>query len=124
MEIPKPVIDLTFKRTLERFKIEMDSKMIHGKKTMYPYPYFIWQVLERCKEKDEILFIEYIIYLKLYNKQKVLPYLSKVKKDMIIKEIKGKYGLEIDYKKLGEYLKSTFKELAEILGYSITVQCY
>ncbi|WP_315069375.1 hypothetical protein [uncultured Clostridium sp.] len=119
MEIPKPFVDETFRRTLGRFNLDMDIESTQLTKSRGLLPIFIGQILKECKEKNEIKFIEYIMYLKLYNRQKIIPLLSKKMKALIIQEIKNNYNIRIDYKGFDNYMNKSFEELAKNLGYRL-----
>lgn len=119
MKIPKPFVDETFRRTLERFKWDMDVESTQLTKSKGVLPIFIGQILKECKEKNDIKLIEYIMYLKLYNRQKIIPFWSKKMKNLIIQEIKNNYNITIDYKEFSNYMNTSFEELAKSLGYRI-----
>lgn len=119
MKIPKPFVDETFRRTLERFNWDMDVESTQLIKSKGVLPIFIGQILKECKEKNDIKLIEYIMYLKLYNRQKIIPFWSKKMKNLIIQEIKNNYNITIDYKGFDNYMNTSFEDLAKSLGYRL-----
>lgn len=124
MAVPKPIIDDIFSRTISKFLTDMEYKFVYlkgtGKNTGIPIPYFVGQVLDICKYKKEITFIEYILYLKIYNEYKILPIWTKNDKLSIIDNIKTMYNKILELNELETYLNYSFKKLISDLGYKFT----
>ncbi|OOM81765.1 hypothetical protein CLPUN_09490 [Clostridium puniceum] len=116
---PRAVIDITFVKTLRVLNSNLGYQRFHS---AYPTPTFIEEILEKCESECNMKFIEYIIYLKVCQKQMFFHHFSKKKKDIIIKEISNKFHIRIDYEILQTYLNASFNELAENLGYELEMK--
>lgn len=120
-EAPRATIDMTFVKTLRKLNDSLGYQRFHPR-IGYPTPTFIEDILYKCELEYDMKFIEYIIYLKVYRNQSVFNFISKKKKDTIIKEINNQYHVKIDYQMLQEYLNTSFKKLAENLGYELEMK--
>lgn len=117
MKIPEPIIDNDFEKVID-FDFEMNKKYP-------PKAYFVIEILRNCLEKNEINFIEYIIYLKLIKfNSNFFRFWTKKEKLEIVQKIENKYDKHLSIQELKEYLNKPFTVLAFKLGYKLKVQGY
>lgn len=127
MNIPEPIVDENFKKIIEHFDLIMAKEIWEiNDMSMHPTrcrtPYYIVEILRNCIEKNEIGFIEYIMYLKLCKQRNIIHFWTKKEKNIIIQRVKDKYNNSLDLRGIKTYLDRSFKFLALELRYEIGLE--